>query len=119
MATNFRLAYKFGNDYADLFLRTSIGSVIDSENSLEFVQIPITIPATSDVIQTIPFAGHGDLSNFWVEIRLKSSGGTSVPDYSTITQFEVKANQLVVTRLNEKPVNPIDVELLFYKQGVK
>lgn len=53
----------------------------------------------------------------WVEMVLVGDTEQEQKDYSTITQFQVFNNQLVVTRLNQMPTNSIEVKLLFYIRG--
>ena len=50
----------------------------------------------------------------WVEMVLVGDTEQEQKDYSTITQFQVFNNQLVITRLNQMPTNSIEVKLLFY-----
>ena len=53
----------------------------------------------------------------WVEMVLVGDTEQEQKDYSTITQFQVFNNQLVITRLNQMPTNSIEVKLLFYIRG--
>ena len=53
----------------------------------------------------------------WVEMVLVGDTEQEQKDYSTITQFQVFNNQLVITRLNQMPTDSIEVKLLFYIRG--
>lgn len=119
MATNFRLAYLNGTEFVDLFPKTSIGGITDATKALKFVTIQTTIPATTDMTQTITISTQTGMENAWVEMRLIGNSQQEIDDYATITQYEIQPNQLIITRLGSMPVGEIQVNLIFYMQGVE
>lgn len=116
MALNFRLQANAGNDNDTLFPRTGVSGVIGATHSYEIVIVDVTIPATQEDVQTIAISADTKMANSTVRMYLKSTDGTSSKDYSTITQFEVKENQLVIDRLYSKPQNSIEVQLVFFER---
>lgn len=117
--TDFRLSYLNGSDFVDLFPKTSMESLIDGDNILSFIVIPVTIPVTIENIQTIPLVtSETNLEDFWVDMYLMGNTEADKIAYATITQYEIKQNELIITRLNKSPVSEIQVQLIFYKQGV-
>lgn len=119
MATNFRLAYLNGTEFVDLFPKTSIGGITDATQALKFVTIQATIPATTDTTQTITITTQNGMEDAWVEMRLIGNSQQEIDDYATITQYEIQPNQLIIKRLCSMPVGEIQVNLIFYMQGVE
>lgn len=119
MATNFRLVYLNGTEFTDLFPRTSIGGITDAVKALRFASLQVTIPATTDMTQTITITTEAGMEDAWVEMNLVGDTEQEKADYSTITQYEVQPNQLIITRLGSMPTGQIQVNLLFYMQGVE
>lgn len=119
MATNFRLAYLNGTEFTDLFPRTSIGGITDAVQALRFASLQVTIPATTDMTQTITITTEAGMEDAWVEMNLVGDTDQEKADYATITQFEIQPNQLIITRLGSMPTGQIQVNLLFYMQGVE
>lgn len=119
MATNFRLAYLNGTEFTDLFPRTSIGGITDAVQALRFATVQTTIPATTDMTQTITITTETGMEDAWVEMNLVGDTDQEKADYATITQFEIQPNQLIITRLGSMPTGQIQVNLLFYMQGVE
>ena len=116
MAVNFRLAYRSGIDYSDLFPTTNIEAVIDSNflrySSIEGVSIPV--PSGNPTTQTI--AIQTTAAQVASNVRMELATGEQ-DDYNTIVQFEIQTNQLVLTRLYEWPTNAITVNLIFEERG--
>lgn len=119
MATNFRLAYLNGTEFTDLFPKTSISGITDAVQALQFASLQVTIPATTDMTQTIAITTEAGMEDAWVEMGLIGDTEQEKTDYSTITQYEVQPNQLIITRLGSMPTGQIQVNLLFYMQGVE
>lgn len=119
MATNFRLAYLNGTEFTDLFPRTSIGGITDAVKALRFASLQVTIPATTDMTQTITITTEAGMEDAWVEMNLVGDTEQEKADYATITQFEIRPNQLIITRIGSMPTGQIQVNLLFYMQGVE
>ena len=120
MAINFRLAYNQGIDYVDLFPRSSMEAVIDSDNILQYttINVNIPVPTGTPTTQTITIATTQAQVDSPVAMQLITTGEQAEQDYSTITQFEVQNNALVITRLYNWPQQAIDVELVFQQKGV-
>ena len=116
MPLDFRLSYKEGINYTDLFPQVSIDSIEDGQHVYQNVVLPVTIPASQDVTQTITITTDAKMPVSRFDVFLVSTGEQAEIDYSTITQMEVQTNQLIVTRLEDKPTGSIDVILLFYEQ---
>ena len=121
MAVNFRLAYNSGLEYVDLFLKSSLQAVENTENVLKYSTINVTIPAVAEntVTQTIDIATTNSQLNSPVDMYLLSTGKNAQNDYATITQYEVTQNQLAITRLYNWPTDSIDVVLVFKEKGVE
>lgn len=119
MATNFRLAYLNGTEFTDLFPRASIGGITDAVKALRFASLQVTIPATTDMTQTITITTEAGMEDAWVEMNLVGDTEQEKADYATITQFEIQPNQLIITRIGSMPTGQIQVNLLFYMQGVE
>lgn len=117
MDVNFRLSYLSNNGFVDLFPKTNTLGIIDAEQSLIFASTSVQIPAYSGQTQTIPLSISQDVEGSWVEMVLIGDTDQEKKDYSTITQFQVENNQLIITRLNQMPTNSIEVNLLFYIKG--
>lgn len=116
MALNFRLAYKKGYDYTDLFPATSLNAIIDSSTGIKYSTIDVTIPQTNEETQNITITTTPEQVNAGVRMFLNTVGEQAQNDYNTITQYFVTTNQLTITRLNDKPTGSIDVTLLFIEQ---
>ena len=118
MPTNFRLAYNSGAGYVDLFPRTLVEAIENETGAYEITALQVTIPAVNTMTQTITISTTPKMVNSSVRMILNSTGEQAVNDYSTITQFQVDTNQLIITRLYSMPTNSIEVTLLFFeKQG--
>lgn len=115
MAVNFRLAYNDGLDIVDLFPKSNVMSIIDNTNAMKYSTIDVVIPApTTEVMtQTIAITTTTAQVNAPVYMFLNSTGEQAEIDYSTITQFSIENNQLIITRLYNWPEESIDVTLLF------
>lgn len=120
MAVNFRLAYNSGLEIVDLFPATNMGAVDGTDNIMQYSTINVTIPApaSQDVTQTISITTTTQQVAAPVYMLLTSTGAQAENDYSTITQFQVLENQLVITRLYQWPQNSINVTLIFEEAGV-
>lgn len=119
MAINFRLNYLESiNNYIDIFLQTGMEGIIDNENLLSFSILEVTIPSTSNNTQTISISSPVPQENFNVLMFLLDTTEEAIIDYSTINQFEITNNNLIITRLYNMPNDSINVILLFEKEGV-
>lgn len=116
MPTNFRLAYNAGTDYVDLFPKTSIQAITDASQVYQITTLQVTIPAVSTMTQTITITTDSAMASSPVRMVLDSTGDQAESDYSTITQFQVNTNELVITRLYSMPTGSIDVTLIFFEQ---
>lgn len=116
MAVNFRLSYRSGLTYTDLFPTTNIEAVIDSNflrySSIEGVSIPV--PSGNPTTQTIDI--QTTAAQVASNVRMELATGEQ-DDYNTIVQFEIQTNQLILTRLYEWPTNAITVNLIFEERG--
>lgn len=117
MDVNFRLSYLSNNGFVGLFPKTNTLGIVDAGPSLSFALTSIEIPAYSGQTQTISLSIPQDIEGSWVEMVLIGDTDQEKKDYSTITQFQVENNQLIITRLNQMPTNSIEVNLLFYIKG--
>ena len=119
MAINFRLNYLESiNNYIDIFLQTGMEGIIDNENLLSFSILEVTIPTTSNNTQTISISSPVPQENFNVLMFLLDTTEEAIINYSTINQFEITNNNLIITRLYNMPNDSINVILLFEKEGV-
>lgn len=118
-AIGFRLSYLNGYDFIDLFPKTSIEGISGTEQMLKINSLQLTIPATTDMTQIIPITTENNMEKTWVEMNLIGTTEQEKNDYATITQFEIQPNQLIITRLGSMPTGQIQVNLLFYMQGVE
>lgn len=118
MAINFRLSYLNGSEFTDLFQKTSIKEIKETNQLLKPIEIQVEIPATNDLTQVIQILTTTEMEEAWVEMNLIGNTTQEKIDYNTITQFQIQSNQLIITRLGNKPTNQIQVNLLFYTQGV-
>ena len=118
MPIDFRLSFKDGAGYTDLALRTSMGAIIDADNVYKKVFLTVNIPASNDTTQTISIVTDEKMPDSDVEMYLNTTGEQAQTDYNTISQFQVLENQLVITRLGDKPTGTIEVTLIFYEKGV-
>lgn len=117
MAQNFRLSYQKDGGFTELFPRTSISGIIDESqgtNYLGFTFLPVTIPVATGITQSITIATTPEMLNSWVEMYLNDNSDDKQIAYNTLTQFEVKENELVITRLGDMPDTEIEVTLVFY-----
>lgn len=117
MALNFQLSYLNNQEYRDIFPKVSFGSVVDSKAQQAFVTETLTvmIPPTNDITQTVAISTNELMANSYFEMHLNGTTEQDMVAYDTITQIEVKPNQLVLTRLYRKPTSPIEVTLVFYE----
>lgn len=111
MAIDFRLAYRSPTEFVDLFPKTQFQAIDDVGNLFNTVILPVTIPASSDIIQTITITASAELANSVNRMYLSSG---SQEDYGTITQYQVNENQLIITRLYGGSENDIEVNLVFF-----
>ena len=120
MAIDFKLEYTNGIEYIDIFPRTKLEGIIDRGNNLYDIQLmQVTIPANTaqGYSQTISIDTSGGLENCGVQMYLLNESEQTLKDYSTIDQFQVLANQLVINRLYSYPTHDVTVELVFFKIG--
>lgn len=112
---DFRLSYKNNTEYVDLFPRTSMEGIIGAEQAFKKVSLDVTIPASQDTTQTIQITTDAKMPDSIVEMYLVTTGEQAEQDYATIDQYEIQTNQMIITRLGNKPTGSIDVVLLFYE----
>ena len=121
MALNFRLKFKSSeDDYTIINPETEVGAIDDTENVYQIISrnLTIPVPSQSTVTQTLSFLTDSKMPESKVEMYLVSTGSGALSSYSTITQFEVKTNQVIITRLGEMPTEQITVTLMFYEKRV-
>lgn len=120
MAVNFRLSYNNGFEFVDLFPKSNISAINNNENLLKYSFIDVTIPAptSQDVTQTVSITTTPQQVSAPVYMLLTSTGDQAKADYSTIDQYQIATNQLIITRLYNWPQNSIDVTLIFEEAGV-
>lgn len=112
----FRLSAKENNEYVDLFPRTTIDGIADDENIRGTQVLEVEVPATNDMIQTIAISTNAHIVDAPFEVHFVSGDKN---DYNTITQAQVTANTLTLTRLYNMPKGQIKIALVFYTMGVK
>lgn len=113
MSLNFKLAYNEGFNYTDLFPRTTVEAIKFNTTTSKHAVINVTIPASNDLTQTIPISTMSEYLNVPTYMVLLKEKDTDEYDYSTISQFNVTAGNLEITRLYAKPVDSIQVVLVF------
>lgn len=121
MPTNFRLAYNSdGLNYTDLFPKTSMDAIYETDNIYEITQLQVNIPAPSSqtLTQTISITTTPQMLNASFRVYLVSTGSQAESDYGTISQIQIQQNSLLITRLYSMPKNSITVELVFLEKGV-
>ena len=120
MAVNFRLAYNSGLEIVDLFPASSMAAIENNSAVMQYSTINVTIPAptSQDITQTISITTTDKQVAAPVYMVLTSTGNQAENDYSTIDQYQVTTNQLIITRLYRWPQNSIDVTLIFEEAGV-
>lgn len=117
MAVDFTLGYKQGAEYIDMFPHTLVEAINDIHTEFKKQTMVVTIPASSDTIQTITITADSRLASSPFDVFLNTTGEQAEYDFSTITQMQVLENQLIITRLYSKPQQTIEVTLLFYIKG--
>lgn len=117
MALNFRLQSNAGIDNDILFPRTSLTNIVGTDKAYEVVSLDVDIPATQEDVQTIAITTDAKMADANVRMYLKSTGEAAQSDYGTITQYEVKPNQLIIDRLYSKPKGNIVVTLVFFERS--
>lgn len=121
MALNFQPRYKASEEeYAELNYATNVSSVLGTENVYQIVtqNLNIPVPSGSNITQTLSFLTDSKMPESKVEMYLATAGNEAQLAYNTITQFEVRTNQVIITRLGEMPQTAIDVTLVFYEKRV-
>ena len=118
MALKFRLAYNEGFDYVDLFPKTNIESIEGKDNVLRYSEVSVTVPATTEIEQTIPLTLTTAQQNAPFYVELTEVNDDTLDDYSTINQARVEGNSLILTRLVTFPKNEIKIKLRFKEVGV-
>lgn len=120
MAVNFRLAYNDGLEIVDLFPKSNFSAIENAGNIMKYSTIDVTIPAPSSqqLTQTISITTTSKQVNAPVYMVLNSTGEQAEEDYTTINQYRVTTNQLIITRLYKQPKNSINVTLIFEEAGV-
>lgn len=111
MAVNFRLAYTNGIQYTDLFPKTTVDAITATNI---FYTTQLVVPATTDMVQTIPVETSDEMLQSVFRVYLVSTGTQAEQDYSTITQAQIVSGGLEITRLYDKPQDSITIQLVFY-----
>lgn len=119
MAIQVRISYKDGAGYTDMALRSSMQAIIDADDVYKKVFLTVDIPASQDLTQTISITTDNKMAESAVDMFLNTTGEQAQSDYNTISQFQVLDNQLVITRLGDKPTGSINVTLIFYEKGAQ
>ena len=119
MPTNFRLSYTNGIEFVDLFPSTNVAAITDADDIYQIETLDVTIPApasgtSAPNTQTVTITTTDDMVNAPFNIYLSSTGEQATKDYATISQAQVTANQLSITRLYTMPEGSINVTLVFY-----
>lgn len=110
MAENFVLEVRKQIGYDELLPSTSLEALVDGAVK---VSMNVTIPTTTDTIQTIAVADiTADLAQAPFDVYLASG---SLDDYATLSQVEAQEGNLVITRLYSMPTNEITIMLIFYE----
>lgn len=118
MAIDVRLTYQQSQrNYVDLFPHTLVSAIADVNTEFQKVPLVVTIPPSEELTQTIAITTDAKMPNSNFDVYLNTTGDQAKVDYSTISQLEVQANQLIVTRIYEKPTGTIEVTLVFYEKG--
>lgn len=121
MALNFQPRYKASEEeYAELNYATNVSSVLGTENVYQIVtqNLNIPVPSGNNITQTLSFLTDSKMPESKVEMYLATAGNEAQLAYNTITQFEVRTNQVIITRLGEMPQTAINVTLVFYEKRV-
>lgn len=113
MAFNFRLSYNQGFSYVDLFPRTDIEAITFNTSTSRHASINVTIPTSSDLVQTIAIDTPANYLNVPVYMELLYKQESDIYNYSTISQFQIIDGALEITRLYNKPTGEIQVVLIF------
>lgn len=123
MPTNFRLSYTNGIEFVDLFPSTNVAAITDGDGIYQIETMDVTIPApasgtSAPNTQTVAITTTDDMVSAPFNMYLSSTGEQATKDYATISQAQVTANQLSITRLYTMPEGSINVTLVFYiKRG--
>lgn len=118
MSINFRLSYlQSVNNYVDLFLATGMQGIVDNDIALKYSTLDVTIPVTTENIQTISITPTNKQVQSPVEMYLLNGDQNAQDAYGTISQFQVTENSLILTRLYSLPKTEIQVRLLFKEGG--
>ena len=118
MSQNFRLSYHEGFDYIDLFPKTNIESIDGNDDVLKYSEVLVTVPATTEVEQTIPVTLTPTQQSAPFYVELTEVTKDTQDDYNTIDQAKVVDNSLVLTRLKNFPKGEIKIKLRFKEVGV-
>lgn len=121
MALNFQPRYKASEEeYAELNYATNVSSVLGTEDVYQIVtqNLNIPVPSGSNITQTLSFLTDSKMPESKVEMYLTTAGNEAQLAYNTITQFEVRTNQVIITRLGKMPQTAINVTLVFYEKRV-
>lgn len=114
MAINFKLEYNNNSTRTELYPATSLEAVNWIDNIYQITTMQVNIPTTTSMTQNIAISTTPELVDAYVEMYLVSKGSSANWNYGTINQFQVKTNQLTLTRLNVMPQEQITVMLVFY-----
>lgn len=117
---NFRLAYKSGINYIDLFPKTNTDGIIDLEKTFTIETLNVNVPATTNQIQSIAVTTTSNMLNSVYQYFLVNSttSETSIADFATISKIDITTNQITITRLNDMPTNSIDIIIVFFVKEI-
>lgn len=113
MSQNFKLSYNMGFNYVDLFPKSTIEAIKFNQDTSYQSSIFVTIPPSNDLIQTIPIPISTKYLDVPVYMKLLDNKNTDQYDYSTISQFQIIDGNLKIVRLFTKPIDFINVLLVF------
>lgn len=93
--------------------------VENGSNVLNYSELTVTIPVSSDFLQSIPITVSDSQVLSPVYMELIGSTSQELQDYYTIRQFEVTNNALNIWRFDLFPTNEIQIKLTFKQGGVR
>lgn len=93
--------------------------VENGSNVLNYSELNVTVPASSDFLQSVPIIATDSQVLSPVYMELIGTTVEELQDYYTIKQFEVTKDALNIWRFGSFPTNEIQVKLTFKQGGVR
>lgn len=93
--------------------------VENGSNVLNYSELTVTIPASSDFLQSVPITATDSQVLSPAYMELIGTTNEEIEDYYTIKQFEVTKDALNIWRFGLFPTNDIQVKLTFKQGGVR